>query len=178
MVFSSPVFSQSRWHPYAGASASVDAGGYFFGPSVLAGTDYSLGDNISASTYLQYFSARLNDSYPDGTIEKGKYRSMVAAALIQTNLSKNQNTGLRAGIGIAFQNSITRSDINNNLDTSKRNIFVAAFRLGYYMSLDPHQIIIEFDAAGPHHSTEGTPPYQYEVTELLTQLSLGIKFVF
>ena len=178
LILNSFVSGQSRWHPYAGAGASMDAGGYFFGPSLLAGTDYWLTDKVSASSYFQYFAARLNDSYPDGSIEKGKYRSMIGAALIQADLSKNQSMGLRAGIGIAFQNSITRSDINNTLDTTKRNILVPAFRLGYYISLDPGQIIIEFDAVGPHHYTEGNPPYQTEITELLTQLSLGVKYVF
>lgn len=178
LILISNAFGQSKWRPHAGINASMDAGGYFWGPSITAGTDYRLNDKVSASSYVQYFSARLNDSYPDGTIEKGKYNSLVVAALIQSNLSKNQNNGLRAGIGLAFQKSTTRSDINNLRDTTRRNILVAAFRLGYYILLDPQLIVIEFDAVGPHRSTEGTPPYQYEVTELLTQLSLGIKFVF
>lgn len=178
LLWSSQLWGQPRWHPYAGASASMDAGGYFWGPSILAGTDYRLNGKASVSSYVQYFFARLNDSYPDGSVEKGKYNSFTAAALIQTNLSQNQNSGLRGGIGMAFQKATTRSEINNVRDTTKRNIFTAAFRLGYYMSLDPGMIIIEFDATGPHNYTEGAPPYQTEVKELLTQLSLGVKFVF
>ena len=174
----SPVSGQSRWNPFAGVSVSMDAGGYFVGPSFLAGTDYRLKNKISASAYIQYFQARLNDTYLDGTVEKGKYKSLITAILLQTQLSKNDNKGFRGGIGIAFHSTKTQSEINFDTTTTKRNIFTAAFRLGYYFSLGRKKIVIELDAVGPHKYSEGTPPYQTDVTELLTQLSLGVKYVF
>ena len=114
----STVFGQSRWNPYAGVSVSMDAGGYFVGPSFLAGTDYRLKNKISASAYLHYFSARLNDTYLDGTVEKGKYKSLITAILLQTQLSKNDNKGFRGGIGIAFHSTKTQSEINFDSSTT------------------------------------------------------------
>jgi hypothetical protein len=174
----SHAFGQSRWNPYAGVCVSMDAGGYFVGPSFLAGTDYRLKNKISVSSYVQYFSARLNDTYLDGTVEKGKYKSLIAAILLQSQLSKNDNKGFRGGIGIAFHTTKTHSEINYDTTTTKRNIFTAAFRLGYYFPLGRKTMVVELDAVGPYKYSEGTPPYQTDVTELLTQLSLGIKYIF
>lgn len=174
----SNLSAQSRWNPYAGVSLSMDAGGYFVGPSFLLGADYSLRNKISASAYFQYFSAHLNDTYLDGTVEKGKYKSLISTILLQTQLSKNNNKGFRGGIGIAFQTTNTQSEKNYDTSSIKRNIITAAFRFGYYFPLNHNTMVIELDAVGPHKYSEGEPPYQLDITELLTQLSLGVKYIF
>src|SRR5437016_2503123 len=87
LLSSTFCFSQVKWHPYIGVHGSMDAEGYYVGPSIQLGTDYLFKDPLSLSLYFHFFPDRTNKKYNDGTFEKGKYSSATIAILIQRNLS-------------------------------------------------------------------------------------------
>src|SRR5689334_11133243 len=88
LLLSVPTISQSKWHPYFGLHESMDAEGYYFGPSAQAGIDYRLKKRINLSSYIQYFPDRVDKLYSDLTFEDGKYYSIIVAVLSEFNLSK------------------------------------------------------------------------------------------
>lgn len=169
-------FSQKKWQPFIGVHASMDAGGYYVGPSVQAGTDYQLKKRLALSAYFHYFPEGINTS-KFGFPERGKYRSAILAVLIQTHLAKNERKGMFIAGGFAMQR--TTEDYTSPYEEihTKRVIPVAAFRIGYRIPAGMQNLAIEFNAVGPHHSTETDPPFVYSVTEILTQLSFGVRLV-
>ncbi len=169
--------AQSKWHPYGGIHASMDGAGYYVGPSFQAGTDYSLEERSLITAYLHYFPGSVNDTY-DAVKEKGKYHSAVLAALYQRQLSKKENRGLFIGLGIAAQS--TKEDYVSDVQEihTKRTILVGAMRFGYAFPFAKKKLTAELNALGPHKSSGQDGPYYYTVTELLTQLSFGVRLVF
>ncbi len=170
-------FCQSKWHPYAGIHASMDAGGYYVGPSLQLGSDYLFNKQLVFTFYIHYFPKQINAKYSDGTFEKGKYRSAIAALLVQRNFYKMENKGLFLAGGMAIQR--TSDDYISTFDEEhlKRTIAVLAMRLGYAFPFKKKPFTIEFNATGPHIGKKGPAPYYEQTIEILTQLSLGLRII-
>ena len=193
LVLLSPFhcIAQSSWHPYGGIHLSMDAGAYFLGPSLQIGTDY---------TYTTYYY-KLHENYPykrqyfftaylhcfldknavksdNAPVVNGKYSSFTIALLVQTHLSKNEHQGWFVAGGMALQRTSAEHQFTFYDDRLKRIIATAAMRTGYKFAAKKNEIAIEINATGPHFSTEKNPPYNdTQVLEVLTQLSLGARFI-
>lgn len=170
--------SQSRWHPFVGVHASMDGGGYYVGPSFQIGTDYSLKNRNSLVAYLHYFSKKLDNTWSDGSFEHGKYKSAAATILFQVQLSNKEKRGMLLAAGAALQK--TSENYKSDIEEihSKRVILVAALRIAHLFPISSKTLSVELNALGPHKRTEGTEPYITEITEVLTQLSLGARLIF
>lgn len=177
LLLPATCLAQTRWHPFAGIHGSMDGGGYYVGPSIQAGTDYAWKKRLTLSTYFHYFPEGINTS-KFGYRERGKYRSAILAFLIQTPLAKNEKKGLFLAGGIALQR--TTEDYTSPYEEihTKRIIPVAAMRFGYRIPAGTRSIAIEINAVGPHKSSGSDGPFEYTVTEILTQLSFGVRIGF
>ena len=170
------LFSQSKFHPYAGLHASMNGDGFYVGPSYQAGTDYQLEKKVVLSFYAHYFPCKVNDIF-DGLSESGKYKSLTTALLLQTHLSKKTGKGIFAGLGLAFQRvseNYEREDFYK--EHYKENMLVGAFRFGYLFSFSGYGLAIELNGTGPH-TTKDRDTGDIEKIQLLTQLSLGARFI-
>ena len=171
------VLSQTKFHPFAGLFASMNSDGFYMGPSYQVGTDYSLQNKTSLSLYIHYFPKKVNDVY-DGLAESGKYKSVTAALLLQKHLSKKTGKGLFAGLGLAFQRASDDYEREGFYEEHyKRNMVVGVFRFGYLFSFNWYNLALELYGTGPHSVNNNNSGYADEV-QLLTQLSLGIRFIF
>lgn len=155
----------------------MDAAGYFVGPSINVGTDYLLKNKTSLSTYFHYFHDNLHNEIP-GYYETGKYNSLILALLLQQHLSRNLNKGFEVGGGVAIQRTTDEHVNTYDSGVDRRTIFVGALRFGYKFPIKRNALAIELNAVGPHMEEIGEPPYVTHRTELLTQLSLGGRFIF
>jgi len=178
LLTSFSAFSQEKFKPYIGVHASMDAGGYYVGPSFMAGTDYQLKQGYSLSSYFHLFHDRLYDVYPDGSIDKGNYQSYILALLLEKHLSHKPKRGMQVAGGIAVQRTIEDYISYNVPGYEKRTILVAALRLGYRFPFKHRSFTVELNAVGPHIGKVGPPPYYPQTIEILTQLSLGTRFLF
>ncbi|MEO7266353.1 MAG: hypothetical protein ABIW38_15660 [Ferruginibacter sp.] len=170
--------SQTKWHPFVGAYASMDGGGYYAGPSFQIGTDYSLKKKNSLVTYFHYFPKKLNNSFSNGTYEYGKYRSATLALLVQVRLSKKEKKGMLLAGGAALQRTSENYLSDIEVINSKRLILVAALRIGHLFPIGNKILSLELNALGPHQSSMDTAPYISQSIELLTQLSFGARVIF
>jgi hypothetical protein len=98
--------------------------------------------------------------------------------LIQKQLSRTKKNGWLVAIGMALQK--TREDfVSTYVDiNSKRTIAVPALRFGYAFSSSPgrNAFIVEINGTGPHAGKIGPAPYYGQVIEILTQLSIGVRW--
>jgi hypothetical protein len=170
--------SQGKWHPFIGAHLSMDAEGYYVGPSGQLGVDYQLKKRTVLCLYLHYFPKHTDVKYSDGTFEKGKYRSLTGAVLIQKNFYDLKRRGMLVAAGVAIQK--TSDDYNSSYyqETLKRTIAVFTIKLGYSFSIKKEAVAVELNAVGPHVGKKGPPPYFEQTIEILTQLSLGARLIF
>lgn len=177
LILCTSSFAQNKLHPYAGLHITMDAGGSFLGPSVQAGADYIIKKRLSLSSYLHYFPDGINRKYSDGSFDRGKYRSLTMAALIQRALSENSMKGFFLAGGLALQKM--KVDVLSNWGNwhENRTILTLAFRFSYQINLKNNSIAIEINGTGPYKSKEGDPPNVVRTTELLTQLSLGLRLI-
>ncbi|MEO7446245.1 MAG: hypothetical protein ABIT96_06525 [Ferruginibacter sp.] len=175
-----PVFacSQSRWHPYMGVHASMDAAGNYVGPSFQAGADYHYKKYVSFTGYLHYFGKSLTEHYDFGEFASGKYRSAIAAIMLQPHLSRKMNKGFFLAVGLAFQK---QGEIyKDNMDTTytKLNFITGAMRFGYLLATGKKTLSMEINASGPHSRSYEIYGYPVSETQFLTQLSLGLRLIF
>ena len=171
-------FSQKRFEPYLGLHVSMDAGAYFLGPSFMVGTNYLLQKKVSISSYFHLFKGRLYDVYPDGSIDKGKYQSYILAFLLQRHLSRSPKKGIELAGGAAVQRTINNYNIDNRAGDEKRTLIVAALRVGYKFPIKQRALTVELNTVGPYIGKVGPPPYYAQTLEILTQFSLGSRFLF
>ena len=174
----SVVKSQSKWHPFIGLHGAMDGGGYYLGISGNIGVDYYIKKKVSIGTSIFYFPSKIDTKYPDGGFEKGKYRSSILALLIQFQLSKKQNKGFNLGSGIAIQRTTNKYENELTSENTKRLILVIPIRVGYRLPVGSKSICFELNAVGPHFSNSSSSGYYSQTLELLTQLSIGTRFVF
>lgn len=170
-------YSQTRWHPYGGVHASVDAAAYFAGPSLQAGIDHTLKKNWALSMYFHYWPDGFKKIYPGNLFEREKFRSGITAFLIQKYFSKQDYRKVFLALGMALQ--VTKDDYVNSFDEEhlKRTLFIPAIRFGYQIPLPHHSLAIELNGVGPYIGEMGPPPYYDQTIEILTQLSFGVRFV-
>ena len=178
IFFSLTTLSQPKWHPYLGLHVSMDAEGYYVGPSAQIGINYQLKKRFVLSSYFHYFPKRVDKRYRDGSFEHGRYRSMIAALLAETNYFKKNNRGILLAGGIAVQHTYDNYTSTYYDQYIKRTILVAALRVGYSLPAWKESIISELNATGPHIGKKGPAPYYEQIIEILTQLSLGMRLVF
>lgn len=170
-------FAQRRWKPYSGLYVSMDAAGYYVGPSFQLGTDYRLKKQLALSFYLHYFPEGTDIKYDDGSFEKGKYRSTTMALLLQKHVSKNENKGWFLAAGMAFQRSTDDYKTDLFEEHLNRSIVIAAIRFGYAFPLKKNTLLVELNGTGPYIGKTGPAPYYEKLIEVLTQLSLGLRWV-
>ena len=178
IFLSCTAVSQTKWHPYFGLHVSMDAEGYYVGPSSQIGISYRIKKRFSLSSYLQYFPKKVERNYSDGTFENGKYKSIVGSLLFETNFFRTKNKGLILAGGLAVHS--TTDDFTSTFDDihEKRTIIVASIRIGYSLPVKKRSIAFELNAVGPYIGKTGPPPYFEQLIEILTQLSLGMRLIF
>jgi hypothetical protein len=165
----------SRWHPYGGLHLSSDAELYYAGPSFQAGLDFNLTKHLMLSTYIHYFHASANRIDDSGVSEKGRFRTFTTAFLVQAQGGPGWYKGFFVGGGIALQQWADRfKGIFGSYDDA-RTTLTPAIRIGYVFPAGLRAIAIEFNGTGPYSYNDG--PYS-TITEIFTQVSLGVRFVF
>lgn len=172
------ALSQQKWQPYVGLHVSMDAEGYYVGPSPQIGISYRLKKRFSLSSYLQYFPRRVEKNYSDGSFENGKYKSIVAALLLETNFFRRNNRGVMLAGGLAVHSTEDNYTSTFYDQYLKRTIIVAAIRIGFSLPVKKKSIAFELNAVGPYIGKTGPPPYFEQTIEILTQLSLGMRLIF
>jgi hypothetical protein len=156
----------------------MDGGAYFIAPSLMVGADYLLRDKFSACSYFHAFKGRLYDVYPNGSIDQGKYQSYLLAILLQRHLSQSIKKGMFLAGGAAMQRTINDYIIDNVAGVEKRMILVGALRVGYKFPIKQKSLTVELNGVGPYIGKVGPPPDNAQTIEVLTQLSLGSRFIF
>jgi hypothetical protein len=166
---------QTKWHPYAGLYLSMDAQGFYVGPSVMAGVDYKLKKKFSLSGYVHFFTKKVEGYYPGNGNEIGKYRNLTTATLLQYHLAKKENKGLYAGVGICHQSSVDDYKSDVLVYYEKRNIIIPAFRFGYRLPIKKrYGLGIELNGTGPY-SYSGD---NWSGLDIQTLVSVGCRFIF
>ena len=165
------------WHPYAGIHISGDAEMFYIGPSFQAGVDYQLKKRIVLSGYLHYFTKRVNTIEYGGIFRNGKFKTFTGALLFQGNISKSLTKSFFLAAGIALQR--WRDKYNSSYDSwdDKRTTLIPAFRLGYFFPMDQHKLTIELNGTGPYGYSYSNDISAGSVLEILTQISLGMRFI-
>lgn len=170
----SKSIGKSRWHPYIGLHISGDAEMFYIGPSLQAGTDFQLKKRLVLSGYVHYFSKKIDNAKSGGFFEHGRFKTITGELLVQGNTSKNLNRSFFLAGGVALQYWHDRySNSFDNWD-NERTTLIPAIRFGYFFPLNKQKITIEINATGPYSYKDGSS----SVIEILTQISLGCRFIF
>lgn len=164
-----------KFRPYAGLHISGDAGMYYVGPSFQAGFDFYLRSRLLISLYGHYFTEQLQTSGPNGFFEKGKYRTLTSALLLQHNTAKKANGRsffIGGGISLQYRKDTALTSYNSWNDV--RTTLTPAFRIGYFFPVGKNKLTVELNGTGPYSYDEE----DISVFEFFTQLSLGTRFIF
>ncbi|GAA4384456.1 hypothetical protein [Hymenobacter koreensis] len=176
-VFLLPVTAsaQHKLRPYAGLHASGDAQMYYLGPSGQIGADYRINHSFGLTTYIHYFRRRIDRTEANNGFEKGRFDCLTGAVLAQVHLGQKPERGLFVGAGIAAQRWEDKfeSDWTSGWHTIRRNV-LPAIRFGYAFPVGQHHLTAELNATGPYQERTAQGSY----TELITQLSIGTRFVW
>jgi hypothetical protein len=165
----------SRWHPYGGIHLSSDAELYYIGPSFQAGLDFNLTQRLAFSTYIHYFHASADRRDNTGLTEKGRFRTFTSAFLVQMHAGAGWYKGLFVAVGVALQQWADRFEgILGSYDDARTTV-TPAIRMGYVFPAGLRAIAIEFNGTGPHSYSDGA---YGTITEIFTQVSLGVRFIF
>jgi len=174
LIVSCSVLSQVKLHPYVGLHISGDAEMYYIGPSFQAGADLYLKKRLLLTSYLHFFKKKINRTEGGGSFENGKFKTVTIAALIQFNTSKKLSRSFFLGVGFCVQewNDIFISDYS--AWNKQRKNYLPAIRVGYFFSKGKNKLTIELNATGPYSYSD----FGWQAVEILTQLSLGTRFIF
>lgn len=166
--------SPSKFRPYAGLHGSGDAAMFFLGPSVQFGVDYHCAEPLRLSAYTQYARSRIDRRVSPAEFEQGRLDGLTLALLAEVHLGRTPERGMFVGAGGAWQ--LVSVEVLNNLFylLEDRAILVPALRVGHAFRLGTHQLTAELNATGPYHVSDEFGSH----TELITQLSLGTRFVW
>ena len=165
----------SRWHPYGGIHLTSDAELYYGGPSFQAGIDYNIKRNLSIGSYIHYFYGSVASVRSNGISEEGRFRTITLATIIQAYAGKGWYKGFFVGAGIALQGYADRFSGINGYFNENHTTLMGAFRSGYTFSAGLRAISVELNVTGPY-SMSPAPGDVY--TEIFTQESLGVRFIF
>ena len=177
LLFSAALFSQPRLHPGVGIHISGDAQMYYIGPSFQLGADYYLKKRILLCGYLHSFSKWVDKTYPDNSFEKGRFKTTTVAVLVQFNLSKKPSHSIFIAGGIAAQKWADKFESSWADWNKKRTTLLPALRLGYFFTMSHIKMAIELNGTGPYSYNEEEGGVTWGVTEVLTQLSAGLRFI-
>lgn len=166
---------EGRWHPYGGLHLSSDAELYYGGPSFQAGVDYNLSRRFALSAYIHYFHASADKRDTTGTDEKGRLITFTSAMLIQMDAGAGWYKGFFVGFGIALQQYADRFSGNFGSYDDSRTTVTPAVRMGYIFPAGLPSIAVEFNGTGPYSYGDGG---NGTVTEVFTQVSFGLRFIF
>lgn len=169
------VSAQHKLRPYVGLHGSGDAQMYYLGPSGQIGADYRINSFCGLTSYVHYFRRRIDRTEANNQFEKASFDCLTGALLVQVHLGSKPNRGLFAGAGAAAQRveDDFKSDWTLGWHTIRRGV-LPAIRLGYAFPIGPHQLTAELNATGPYQERTA----YYTSTELITQLSVGTRFVW
>jgi len=165
-------------HPFAGIHISGDAEMYYIGPSFQAGVDFQFRPKIILSAYFQYFNKKTDKVEFGGDFEHGRFRTLTGALLIQGNTGKRQDKSFFIAGGVALQRWHDKFSSNYDSWDDKRTTYIPAFRIGYFFPLEQTKITIELNGTGPYFYSEDNYISSVSVTEILTQVSLGMRLIF
>ncbi|OGX89265.1 hypothetical protein BEN47_07655 [Hymenobacter lapidarius] len=169
------VSAQHRLRPYAGLHGSGDAQMYYLGPSGQIGADYRIKDSWGLTTYGHYFRRRIDRKEANNQFEKASFDCLTGAVLVQFYFGGKPNRGFFAGAGVAVQR--VEDDFVSDWNPGwydLRSDVLPAIRFGYAFPVGSHQLTAELNATGPYQ--ERTVYYTH--TELITQLSVGTRFIW
>lgn len=168
---------KSRWHPFVGLHVAGDAALAHIGPSPQLGIDYRFTSRLALSTYAQYFgsSYRLNYS---GISSGARYRSFIAATLLDVNFYRRPGRGFSMAVGPAFHTSTETYTGPGDNTPWRRSYVTAAGRFGYALPVGRQFLSIELNMVGPWQSKVGAAPFFSQSIDILSQLSLGGRWVF
>lgn len=174
LIVSCSVLSQLRFHPYLGLHISGDAEMYYVGPSLQAGADLHLKKRLLVTSYIHYFKKKVNRTWDGGLFENGKFKTLTIAALIQFNTSKKLSRSffLAGGFCVQKWNDTFISDFS--AWNKQRKNYLPTIRTGYFFSKGKNKLTIELNATGPYSYSD----FGWQTVEILTQLSLGARFIF
>ncbi|MBA2745633.1 MAG: hypothetical protein H0U44_05350 [Flavisolibacter sp.] len=164
--------------PFIGIHATGDAEMYYIGPSIQAGSDLSLNQNFILSGYLHFFPRQIDRTYENGEFEKGSYRTFTAAILLEKKWRKRYDKGFFLAGGLAYQ--YLNDDFSAHFANWHRirHILLPALRTGYSFPIGKHQLTAELNATGPSFYKLEDNGFTSNVTEILSQISIGTRFIF
>ena len=163
----------SPWQPYLGIHVSGDAEMFYIGPSFQIGTDFQLKKRIILSSYLHYYSKKINTNNNNSFFEKGEFKTVTGAVLCQINTGKSLTRSFFIAGGIAIQSWMDNYTSVNDTWDKKRITLLPAMRLGYFFPAGWHKLTAELNWTGPYSYSDGA----VSAIELVTQLSLGMRFI-
>jgi hypothetical protein len=174
LIISCSGLSQLTLHPYVGLHISGDAEMYYVGPSLQAGADLQLRKKLLLTSYIHYFKKKVTRTESGGSFENGKFKTVTVAALIQFNTSKKLSRSffLAGGFCVQKWNDIFISDYG--AWNKQRKNYLPAIRVGYFFSTGKNKLTIELNGTGPYSYSD----FVWQTVEILTQLSLGTRFIF
>ncbi|MEO7924854.1 MAG: hypothetical protein ABIR30_14315 [Chitinophagaceae bacterium] len=168
---------KTSWHPYLGLHISGDAEMFYLGPSFQGGVDFQVRERIVLSGYVHYFMKKRENVEYGGFLEKGRFKTFTGALLLQLNTSINPAKSCFLAGGIAIQRWRDKYSTDYDSWDDKRTTWIPAIRVGYFFPIQENKLSIELNGTGPYSYTYGDPPTG-RVLEILTQLSLGMRFIF
>lgn len=155
---------------YATGNASMD----YIGPSFSAGGDYHLRKRLLLTGYVHYFKKQRKEMSQDIGLQTGHFEAVTVAGLMQYRFSRKERSYLFGAIGLALQH-ITEDYADIYYQFNDKRLFVTpALRVGYSVPAFNHRLAIEINATGPHSYAMDL----YQTQEILTLLSLGLRFAF
>ncbi len=169
------LYAQKKINFYGGVHLTTDAELYMTGPSFQAGASYYVTSRLSVSSYLHYFAVRRKETLAFAGQSKFFFNTVTAAALFQIDGGRNPDHGMYYGLGLAFQNLIReyRYSASEEFNENRNNIVPAA-RIGYLFKVKRSHLGVEINCTGPAGNNVNDVYY----FDILTQLSLGLRFVF
>ena len=174
LIVACSSLSQVKLYPYVGLHISGDAEMYYVGPSLQAGADLHLKKRLLLTSYIHLFKKKVNRTGGGGSFEKGKFKTVTIAALIQFNTSKKLSRSffLAGGFCVQEWNDIFNSDYS--AWNKQRKNYLPTIRVGYFFSKGKNKLTIELNGTGPYSYSD----FGWQTVEILTQLSLGTRFIF
>ena len=151
---------------------------FYVGPSFQAGADYQIKKRIVLSGYIHYFTKKVIGAEYPGIFWKGKFKTFTGTFLFQGNISKSPTKSFFLAGGVALQRWKDKYSDNYDSWDDKRTTLIPAIRIGYFFPVDRYKITIELNGTGPYSYSYSNIISTVSVLEILTQLSLGMRFIF
>lgn len=173
-------FRATRLHPFAGLHVAGDAALDHIGPSPQLGIDYRFSSRLTLSNYVQYFGSSYKSDAGGlpGMSSSARYRSFIATMLLDINFHRGPSRGFSVAAGPAFHTSTETYTGPGDNTPWRRNYLTAAARLAFALPAGKQGLSIELNLVGPWQSKIGEAPFFAQTTDILSQLSLGGRWMF